>query len=69
MTIAASSSDTTTISGAIGTVTATSNKTGISGSVSGTTLTITVEDDTTGSGVVTLTDAAGQKATVTVTVG
>lgn len=69
MTIAASSSDTTTISGAIGTVTATSNKTGISGSVSGTTLTITVEDGTTGSGVVTLTDAAGQKATVTVTVG
>ena len=69
MTIAASSSDTTTISGAIGTVTVTSDKTGISGSVSGTTLTIAVADGTTGSGVVTLTDAAGQTATVAVTVG
>jgi hypothetical protein len=69
MTIAASSSDTTTISGAVGDVTVTSDKTGISGAVSGTTLTITVADGTTGSGVVTLTDAAGQTATVAVTVG
>jgi len=69
MTIAASSSDTTTISGAIGTVNVTSDNEGISGSVSGTTLTITVAESASGSGVVTLTDAAGQTAKVAVTVG
>lgn len=69
MTIAASSSDTTTVSGAIGTVTVTSDTEGISGSISGTTLTIAVASGTTGSGIVSLTDAAGQTANVTVTVG
>lgn len=69
LTIAAGSSDTTTVSGAIGTVTVTSDTEGISGSISGTTLTVAVASGTTGSGIVSLTDAAGQTAKVTVTVG
>ena len=68
-TISANSSDTTTISGAIGNVVVTSDNDKISGSVSGTTLTISVASGATGNGVVTLTDTAGQTATVAVTVG
>ncbi|MBO7617341.1 MAG: hypothetical protein J6T22_09060 [Bacteroidales bacterium] len=68
MSLTASSSDTTTISGAIGTVTATSNNDKISGSVSGTTLTVTAAEEATGTGVITLTDEGGQTATVAVTI-
>ena len=69
-TIAKDASATTTISHYVGTVTASSSTTDITASVSGATVTIAVDENATAtSGVVTLTDGTGAKATVTVTVG
>lgn len=64
----ASSTETVTVSGAVGTITVSSDNEKITGAVSGTTLTITAAEDATGTGTVTLTDAAGQTATIAVTI-
>ncbi len=67
MTLASSGTDTATVSGAIGSVTVESTSDTLSGSISGTTLTV-VADASAQSGTITLTDAAGQKATIAVTI-
>lgn len=65
--IAAAASGTTTISGHIGTVTGTCANDKITATVSGTVVTIAVASGATAGGTVILTDAAGQTASVVVT--
>ena len=68
MEIAAEASDTTTVSGAIGEVTISSSNEKITATLSGVTLTVAVAAGATEGGVVTLTDAAGQVATIAVSI-
>lgn len=67
MTLAASGTDTASVSGAIGSVTVTSSTDTLTATLSGTTLTVTA-GATPENGTITLTDAAGQKATIAVTI-